>query len=133
MEGQGRSRKVMEGQGRSFPITRLTFQVRKVGGGRVEWWPIGLIIVSAPVPIPFLWTLNFGFGTWIWDLDLGFGFGTGLGLDNRSGLNPKVIPKNPLVMIPLGAKALGARCLLLFKVFETFPKLGMKGETKKVS
>ena len=45
MEGQGRSRKVMDVQGRSwmvkeghgwsFPITRFTFQVRKVivGGG----------------------------------------------------------------------------------------------------
>ena len=32
-EGQGRSRKVKEGHGWSFPITRLTFQVRKVRGG----------------------------------------------------------------------------------------------------
>ena len=45
MEGQGRSRKVREGQGRlrkvkeghewSFPITGLTFHVRKVIGGWV--------------------------------------------------------------------------------------------------
>ena len=33
MEGQGRSSKVKEGHGWSFPITRLTFQVRKVRGG----------------------------------------------------------------------------------------------------
>ena len=32
-EGQGRSRKVKEGHGWSFPITGLTFQVRKVIGG----------------------------------------------------------------------------------------------------
>ena len=52
MEGQGRSRKVKEGQGRlrkvkeghgwSFPITGLTFQGRKVTGGVVGWWPVGL-------------------------------------------------------------------------------------------
>ena len=35
MEGQGRSRKVMDGHGWSFPITGLTFQVKKVIGG---WW-----------------------------------------------------------------------------------------------
>ena len=40
MEGQGRSRKVMEGHGRSFPITILIFQVRKDMCG----------VVSAPVP-----------------------------------------------------------------------------------
>ena len=34
-EGQGRSRKVKEGHGWSFPITGLTFQVRKVMGGVV--------------------------------------------------------------------------------------------------
>ena len=33
MEGQGRSRKVKEVHGWSFPITGLTFQVRKVIGG----------------------------------------------------------------------------------------------------
>ena len=33
MEGQGRLSKVKEGHGWSFPITRLTFQVRKVRGG----------------------------------------------------------------------------------------------------
>ena len=60
MEGHGRSRKVKEGHGWSFPITGLTFQVRKVmcGGGVVV---VGgcvacRIIVSAPVPVPFLWT-----------------------------------------------------------------------------
>ena len=35
MEGQGRSRKVKEGHGWSFPDTRLTVQVRKVIGGGV--------------------------------------------------------------------------------------------------
>ena len=41
MEGQERSRKVMDGHGWSFPITRLTLQVRKVrGGGGVGWWPV---------------------------------------------------------------------------------------------
>ena len=30
MEGQGRSKKVKEGHGWSFPNTRLTFQVRKI-------------------------------------------------------------------------------------------------------
>ena len=69
----------MEGHGRSFPDTRLTFQVRKVIGGWVGW--VGgvvacRIIVSAPVPFPFLWTLDFrlldlelglGIGTWNWD------------------------------------------------------------------
>ena len=39
MEGHGRSWKVKEGHGWSFPITRLTFQVRKVMGGG---WPVGL-------------------------------------------------------------------------------------------
>ena len=33
MEGQGRLRKVKEGHELSFPISRLTFQVRKVMGG----------------------------------------------------------------------------------------------------
>ena len=46
MEGHGRSRKVKEGHGWSFPITGLTFQVRKVRGGGggvgVWWWPVGL-------------------------------------------------------------------------------------------
>ena len=82
MEGQGRSWKVMEGHGCSFPITRLTFPVKTVRGG---WWVVVVacrIIVSAPVPFLFFWTLDFGFGTWICDLDLGLGFGTGLGLDN---------------------------------------------------
>ena len=63
MEGQGRSRKVMEGYGWSFPITRLTFQVRKVRGG-LGGWVACRIILSAPVPFPFLWTLDMGFGIW---------------------------------------------------------------------
>ena len=53
MEGHGRSRKVMEGPRRSFPIIRLSFQVRKVRGGvcsrlcwyvqsAMLWWPVGL-------------------------------------------------------------------------------------------
>ena len=33
MEDQGRSRKVKEGHGWSFPITGLTFKMRKVIGG----------------------------------------------------------------------------------------------------
>ena len=32
-EGQGRSRKVKEGHGWSFPITRVTFCVKKLCGG----------------------------------------------------------------------------------------------------
>ena len=78
MEGHGRSWKVKEGHGWSFPITGLTFQGRKVTGGVVAC----RIIVSAPVPFLFLWTFNFEFGTWNWDLDFRLGFGTGLGLDN---------------------------------------------------
>ena len=35
MEGHGRSRKVKEGHGWSFPITGLTFQMKKVMGGGV--------------------------------------------------------------------------------------------------
>ena len=55
----------MEGQGRSFPDIRLTFQVRKVIVRVVWWWPVGYF---------GLWT----FGTWICDF--------GLRLDNyRSG------------------------------------------------
>ena len=42
MEGQGRSRKVNEGHGWSFPITRLTFQVKKVGGGGWVGGGVGL-------------------------------------------------------------------------------------------
>ena len=74
MEGHGRSRKVKEGHGWSFPITGLTFQVRKVMGGG-GWGGVVAcrIILSAPVPVPFLWTLDLvldlgpGFRTWIWD------------------------------------------------------------------
>ena len=86
-KGQGMSRKVKEGQGRSwmvFPITGLRFQVRKVWGG-VGGLVACRIILSAPVPVPFLRILDLGFGTWIWDLEFGLGFGTGLGLDNNHG------------------------------------------------
>ena len=81
MEGHGRSRKVKEGHGWSFPITGLTFQVRKVMGGGVVVGGLQDDIFS-PSPSPF--PLDFGF--WIWDLDLGPGFGTwiwdsDLGLD----------------------------------------------------
>ena len=71
----------MEGHGRSFPITRLTFQARKdMGGGG---WGGGLQDYSVrPSSSPFPLDLGFGFGTWTWDLDLGSGLGTGLGLDN---------------------------------------------------
>ena len=65
MEGYERSRKVKEGQGRSWMVIS-------------HYW----IIVSAPVPFLFLWTLDFGFWNWILDLDFELGFGTGLGLDN---------------------------------------------------
>ena len=74
-----RSWKVKEGHGWSFPITRLTFQVRKVMGGVGEW-VVCRIIVSAPVPVPFLWTL-----------DLGPEFGTGLGLELDNIRNIDVI------------------------------------------
>ena len=60
----------MEGHGRSFPITRLTFQVRKVRGGVVVVGGLLDYIVS-PIPFP----LDFGFGTQIWDLDLGLDLG----------------------------------------------------------
>ena len=61
MEGHGRLRKVKEGHGWSFPIARLTSQVRKVMGR------VGVayrIIVSATVPVPLLWKLDFGLGFW---------------------------------------------------------------------
>ena len=58
----------MEGYGRSFPDTRLPFQVRKVMGGGGGGCVTCRIIVSALVsPFP----PDFGFGTCIWDLDLG--------------------------------------------------------------
>ena len=77
MKGHRKSWKVMEGHGRSFPDTRLTFQVRKVMGGWGGWWPVGLYCQPQSLSSG-LWTLNLGlrFGTWIWDL------GLGLGLDN---------------------------------------------------
>ena len=63
IKGHRRSWKFKEGQGWSFPITRLTFQVRKVMEGG---WACGLLDYSvSPSPFP----LDFEF--WIWDLDLG--------------------------------------------------------------
>ena len=63
MEGHGRSKKVKEGPRRSFPIIRLSFQVRKVSGGVVQSAMLVAckIILSAPVPFLFLWTLDFNF------------------------------------------------------------------------
>ena len=77
-EGQGRSRKVKEGHGWSFPITRLTIQVRKVIGG---WggWPVGLYCQPQSHSLSsglLILDLGLRFGAWIWDLDLGLGFGT---------------------------------------------------------
>ena len=57
MEGCGRSRKDKEGLGWSFPITGLTFQLKKAVGGRVVVVACR-IILSAPVPFLFLWTLD---------------------------------------------------------------------------
>ena len=79
MEVHGRSRKVKEGQGRSWKVFShhyIDISGEKsygwVGwGGVVACW----IIVSAPVPIPFLWNLHLGFGTLIWDLNLGLDLG----------------------------------------------------------
>ena len=64
MEGQGRSREVMDG---IFPLLDFYFSGQKCYR----------IIVSAPVPVPFLWTLDLGpgFGTWIRVLDLGLDLG----------------------------------------------------------
>ena len=74
MEGHVRSRKVKEGHGWSLPITRLTFQMRKVKGG-VGCWPVGLYCQPQ--------SHSLSSGLWIWELDLGLGFGTGLELDNK--------------------------------------------------
>ena len=57
----------MEGHGRSFPDTRLTFQVRKVMGG--GGWVACRNIVPAPVPL--LWTLDLDFEFETLELDLG--------------------------------------------------------------
>ena len=68
MEGHGRSRKVKEGHEWSFPITGLTFQVRKVIGGWVVG-PVGLYCHPQSHSFSFgLWILDLGlgFGTWIW-------------------------------------------------------------------
>ena len=64
----------MEGHGRSFPITRLTFQVRKVmdgggGGGGLLDYSVSPSPSSVPLVFEFrLWTLvldlNLGLRTW---------------------------------------------------------------------
>ena len=64
----------MEGHGRSFPDTRLTFQEKSYVW--VGCWVACRIILSAPVPV-----LSSG----LWISDLGLGFGTVLGLDNKFG------------------------------------------------
>ena len=73
IKGHGRSwkvKKVKEGHGCSFPITGLTFQVRKVRVGVLGgWWPQSHFLSSG------LWIWDLDFGTWIWDLDLGLGLG----------------------------------------------------------
>ena len=66
----------MKGHGWSFPITGLTFQVRKVMGGLVGWWPVGLQCQPQ--------SQSLSSGLWIWDMDSGLGFGTGIGLENFS-------------------------------------------------
>ena len=63
MEGPGRSREVKEGHGWSFPITRLTFQVRKVRVG----WPVGLYCQPQ--------SHSLSSGLWILDLDFGLDLG----------------------------------------------------------
>ena len=74
MEGQGRSRKVKEGHGWSFPITGLSFQGRKVtGGGGVVAFRIIVSALSSG-----LWIWDFGPGFWTWILDLDFGLDLGL-------------------------------------------------------
>ena len=81
MEGHGRSWKVKEGKegkeghGWSFPITGLTFKVRKVIGGGGGGWGGGVLdYIVSPSPSPF--PLDIGF--WIWILDLDFELVLGL-------------------------------------------------------
>ena len=64
MEGHGRSRKVKEGHGQSFPITGLTFQVRKVIGGGVGG--CGGVVACRIIISPRYQSLSL-----TWDLDLG--------------------------------------------------------------
>ena len=60
----------MEGHGWSFPITGMTFQMRKVIGDGGGWDGGGLLdYIVSPSPIPF--PLDFGFWTWILDPDFG--------------------------------------------------------------
>ena len=79
MDGHGRSRKVKEGQGRSWMV--FSHHWIDISGEKSYWWWVVVgwvacrIIVSAPVPFLFLWTLDLGFGIWIWDLDLGLDLG----------------------------------------------------------
>ena len=87
MEGQGRSRTVKEGHGWSFPITGLTFQVRKGLGSGGGWWPVGLY--CQPQSHSFssgLWILDFGLGFWTRILD--FDLGLDLGLTTSVTTNP---------------------------------------------
>ena len=58
-------KKVIEGHGRYFPNTRLTFQIRNVIW--VGVWVVACIRNIVSVPVPFLWTLDFRLLT----LDLG--------------------------------------------------------------
>ena len=72
MEGHGKSRKVKEGLGWPFPITRLKFQVRKVIGGG---WVGGLLDYSVS-PSPSSVPLDFEFRLWTLVLDLNLGLRT---------------------------------------------------------
>ena len=79
MEGHGRSRKIKEDHVWSFPITGLTFNVRKVrGGGAVLGWPVRFYCQPQSQTLSsVLWILDFGLGFWtrILDLDLGLDLG----------------------------------------------------------
>ena len=91
--------KVKEDHGWSFPITRLTIQVRKVMCGWLWWWLSGLLEYS-PSPSPF----PLDFGVWIWDFDLGLGFGTGLGVDNsqiKINIGKLSVPLPPALFSPV--------------------------------
>ena len=102
----------MEGHGWSFPITRFTFQVRKVMGG---WVVDCRIILSAPVPVPFLWTLDFRLWTWIWDLDLGVDLDLGLTVFKT------IIQFTISIHLKKGSRSKGS-FLNLIKLFQSFGK-----------
>ena len=63
-----RSRKFMKGHRRSFPIIRLTFQVRKVMGGIVQ----SAMLVCAVSYVGGLWDYS-DRPSPIWDLGIGLG------------------------------------------------------------